>query len=189
VPRLIPSLRRSEPEAEAQPEATAAPLPATPEPAPLPAVQQRRRMPNVGALRRERRVLQRVREERIRDLGGLMLEMFKRDRFREDIVLEHCAQLVGLENRLHEVNVLLSYASGRRRVAPGPQCACGAPLLLGARFCASCGRPTATAAAGDETSCHTCGQPIAAGARFCPACGTAVAREADAAPAPTEARD
>jgi hypothetical protein len=98
-------------------------------------------VPNVGVLRRERRMLMRTREERIRDLGGLMLEMFKRDRFREDIVLEHCAQLVALENRLHELNVLLSHASGRRRVAPGPQCVCGAPLLLGARFCANCGRP------------------------------------------------
>jgi hypothetical protein len=141
--RLIPSLRRSESEPEPAPEA-APPPEATPAPPArelaVPA-QPRPRLPNVGVLRRERRMLMRTREERIRDLGGLMLEMFKRDRFREDIVLEHCAQLVALENRLHELNVLLSHASGRRRVAPGPQCACGAPLLLGARFCASCGRP------------------------------------------------
>ena len=133
-------------------------------------------------------MLTRVREERVRDLGGLMLEMFKRDRFREDIVLEHCAQLVALENRLHEVNVLLSYASGRRRVAPGPQCACGAPLLLGARFCASCGRPTATAPPAAQGACEACGHPVPADGRFCSSCGSQVTRQ-EGAPPPTEARD
>jgi hypothetical protein len=157
MPRLIPSLRRSgggdEPavgaDAEVEPVAPEAPapppaaVPAVQAAAPLPAKQPRQRIPNVGLLRRERRLLMRTREERIRDLGGLMLEMFKRDRFREDIVLEHCAQLVALENRLHELNILLTHASGRRRVAPGPHCECGAALLVGARFCASCGRPAA----------------------------------------------
>src|SRR5436190_9436227 len=154
MPRLIPSRRRSgdasEAVDEAAPAAEEAPAPpptttapAVPAAAPLPAKQPRQRIPNVGLLRRERRLLMRTREERIRDLGGLMLEMFKRDRFREDIVLEHCAQLVALENRLHELNILLTHASGRRRVAPGPHCECGAALLVGARFCASCGRPVA----------------------------------------------
>jgi len=153
MPRLIPSLRRSDgdndPDGGADAAAAAPPspppttAPAVPEAAPLPAKQPRQRIPNVGLLRRERRLLMRTREERIRDLGGLMLEMFKRDRFREDIVLEHCAQLVALENRLHELNILLTHASGRRRVAPGPHCECGAALLVGARFCASCGRPVA----------------------------------------------
>ncbi|MDX6516834.1 MAG: hypothetical protein QOH73_2500 [Gaiellaceae bacterium] len=137
--RLIPSLRRSEDEPE--PVLEPAPPTAAQQQLAVPA-QPRPRIPNVGVLRRERRMLMRTREERIRDLGGLMLEMFKRDRFREDIVLEHCAQLVALENRLHELNVLLTHASGRRRVAPGPQCECGAALLLGAHFCANCGRPT-----------------------------------------------
>src|SRR3954447_18976292 len=153
MPRLIPSRRRSgdAPEVvdEAAPAVEEAPAPppttapAVPAAAPLPAKQPRQRIPNVGLLRRERRLLMRTREERIRDLGGLMLEMFKRDRFREDIVLEHCAQLVALENRLHELNILLTHASGRRRVAPGPHCECGAAILVGARFCASCGRAVA----------------------------------------------
>jgi hypothetical protein len=153
MPRLIPSRRRAdddEPEVvdatEPVAEEAAAPSPTTTPAvqtaAPLPA-KQPRRIPNVGLLRRERRLLMRTREERIRDLGGLMLEMFKRDRFREDIVLEHCAQLVALENRLHEINILLTHASGRRRAAPGPHCECGAALLVGARFCASCGRAVA----------------------------------------------
>ena len=60
----------------------------------LPRVQRRRRphrpraaeaTPRRAArerVRRERRALMRVREERLRDLGGLALEMYRRDRFR-----------------------------------------------------------------------------------------------------------
>ena len=52
--------------------------------------------------------------------------------------------------------------------------ACGAALTDGARFCASCGAPTATA-------CSSCGVELPAEARFCPACGTAVTAELAAA--------
>ncbi|MBA3787994.1 MAG: hypothetical protein H0X21_04785, partial [Actinobacteria bacterium] len=50
--------------------------------------QRRRPTPPPGELRRERRALLRLREERLRDLGGIALEMYRRDRFREDLVLE-----------------------------------------------------------------------------------------------------
>ena len=73
--------------------------------------------------------------------------MYRRDRFREDLLLERCADLIGLEARIHELDVLL----GVVRPSPGAprtaRCECGAPLLWGSRFCASCGRP-ATGAAG-----------------------------------------
>ncbi len=79
-----------------------------------------------------------MREERLRDLGGLALEMYRRDRFREDLILERCAELIGLEARVHELDTLL----GGSRAAKGrSRCECGAPLLLGTRFCANCGRP------------------------------------------------
>jgi hypothetical protein len=82
----------------------------------------------------------------LRDLGGLALEMYRRDRFREDLLLERCAELIGLEARIHELDVLL----GSVRRAPGvprtSRCACGAPLLWGSRFCATCGRPVAESA-------------------------------------------
>ena len=57
---------------------------------------RRRATPPAGELRRERRALLRLREERLRDLGGIALEMYRRDRFREDLVLERCAELIGL---------------------------------------------------------------------------------------------
>jgi hypothetical protein len=107
---------------------------------------RRRPAPPASALRRERRALMRLREQKLRDLGGLSLEMYRRDRFREDLLLERCAELIGLEARIHELDVLLG-ATGR---APGvpktARCECGAPLLWGTRFCATCGRPVAEAA-------------------------------------------
>ena len=109
-----------------------------------PAPRRRRHAPPPSELRRERNALLRLREQKLRDLGGLSLEMYRRDRFREDLLLERCAELIGLEARIHELDVLL----GAARPSAGPtgpaRCECGAPLLWGSRFCASCGRPSAT---------------------------------------------
>ncbi len=131
---------------------------------------------NLSRVRRERRALMRERERRIRDLGGLMLEMYRRDQFSEDLIVEHCAQAMGVENRIHELESILKRARSGR-ATPGPQCACGAPLLFGARFCANCGRPTELAAAGEQ--CARCLQPLAVGASFCANCGAAVGETAD----------
>lgn len=92
-------------------------------------------------LKRERKALLLVREDRLRDLGGLALEMFKRDRFSADLVVERCAELVAIEARVQEIDALLDGTAGLRRGGGGALCICGAPLLLGARFCATCGRP------------------------------------------------
>ena len=117
---------------------------ATPPPAP----KRRRHAPPPSELRRERHALLRLREQKLRDLGGLSLEMYRRDRFREDLLLERCAELIGLEARIHELDVLLGSARPTSG-SPGPaRCECGAPLLWGSRFCANCGRPSASRAAG-----------------------------------------
>ena len=86
-----------------------------------------------------------VREERLRDLGGLALEMYKRDRFNAGLVVERCAELVAIEARVHEIDAVLDGSARLRRGSV--TCVCGAPFLLGARFCATCGRPVAEAAA------------------------------------------
>ncbi len=124
----------------------------TTSPAP-PSSTRRRAVPPPGALRRERRALLRVREQRLRDLGGLALEMYRRDRFREDLLLERCAELIGLEARVHELDTFLGRTPTRSQPKQGARCACGAPLLWGSRYCANCGRPAAaarTAAGGEE---------------------------------------
>src|SRR5918911_1741476 len=92
------------------------------------------RRPHAGLLRRERRALLRAREERLRDLGGLLVEMYRRGAFREDLLAEGCADVVGIDARLAEINELLDT---RRRAA---RCECGAPILRGSHFCPNCGR-------------------------------------------------
>jgi hypothetical protein len=124
--RLLAALRR--------------PRPATAGEAAAPPRARRRAAPAPGELRRERRRLLRLREERIRDLGGVVLEMYRRDSFRESLLDELCAEIVALEERLRELDLLL-----HARRPPTARCECGAPLFWGARYCASCGRAVASA--------------------------------------------
>ena len=95
--------------------------------------------PAASDLRRERRALLLLRDDRLRELGGLTLEMYRRDHFNETLIIERCAELVAIEARASEIDALLQGARGLRRRGAAI-CACGAPLLIGARFCPSCGR-------------------------------------------------
>jgi hypothetical protein len=113
----------------------------------------------------------------MRDLGGRMLEMYRRDRFREDLLQERCLEVIALEERLSEVDGLLETAAELRRPRTAPRCDCGAPIQWGSHFCANCGRPTG---ATPVVSCSGCGAPVPADARFCAGCGQPV--EAEAAP-------
>ena len=131
----------------------------------------------------------RVREERLRDLGGLMLEMYRRDQFRQDLLVERCDELVALDERLRELDTLLAATVSARRPAPPARCACGAPLAAGTHFCANCGRPVA--AAPPVVACTKCGTALAADAKFCAVCGQPVeGTQADLLEAlPAPARD
>jgi hypothetical protein len=92
------------------------------------------RRPHAGLLRREQKALLRAREDKLRDLGGLLVEMYRRGAFREDLLAEGCAEVVGIDARLGEIDDLLHLD---RRAA---RCECGAPILLGSHFCPNCGR-------------------------------------------------
>jgi hypothetical protein len=104
-------------------------------------------VPPARELKRERKTLLLIREERLRDLGGLALEMYKRDRFSAGLVVERCAELVAIEARVQEIDELLD-GSAELHTGGSAVCVCGAPLLLGARFCATCGRAVGAAAPG-----------------------------------------
>ncbi|WP_411277132.1 zinc-ribbon domain-containing protein [Gaiella sp.] len=107
--------------------------------------------PTASDLRRERRALLILRDERFRELGGLTLEMYRRDHFNETLIIERCAELVAIEARASEIEALLQGARGLRRQGSAI-CACGAPLLMGARFCPSCGRSLIEESAQAEAS-------------------------------------
>jgi hypothetical protein len=97
------------------------------------------RRPHAGVLRRERRALLKARELKLRDLGGLLVEMYRRGAFRDDLLQEGCAEVVGIDARLAEIDDLLH----SRRNAP--RCECGAPILRHSHFCPNCGRPLGAA--------------------------------------------
>ena len=94
-----------------------------------------------------------------------MFEMFRRDRFRVELVTERCADLLAVDQRLEELDSLLS--ASRR----GLRCACGAPLAWGAHFCANCGRAVGSR---PVVACARCGTPLPADVKFCGSCGSAV---------------
>jgi hypothetical protein len=97
---------------------------------------------HAGLLRRERRALLKAREEALTELGGLLVEMYRRGAFRDDLLSERAAAIVGIDARLAEIDALLH--TGRRI----PRCECGAPVLRGSRFCPNCGRPLGPGAEG-----------------------------------------
>ena len=92
------------------------------------------RRPNAGLLRREQKALLREREARLRDLGGLLVEMYRRGAFREDLLAQGCAEVVGIDARLNDIDDALH--ADRR----APRCECGAPVLRGSHYCPNCGR-------------------------------------------------
>jgi hypothetical protein len=51
-----------------------------------------------GRLRRHLRELDELREERLRDLGGLAVEMYKRDRFVGSLLWERAAAIVAIDD-------------------------------------------------------------------------------------------
>ncbi len=95
----------------------------------------RMRRPHSGLLRRERRELLEVRDERLRDLGGLTVEMYRRASWREDLLHERCAEVIGIDARLAEIDELLHGSDGTERCR-----SCGAPVLRSSHFCPNCGR-------------------------------------------------
>jgi len=111
-------------------------------------------------------VIFKAREDRIRHLGGLTLEMYRRSDFRDQLLVEQCREIVALEERLHELDSMLDAVAAARR-APAT-CDCGAPVPWGSHFCANCGRPVGGEAV---VACVSCGHPLPADASFCASCG------------------
>jgi uncharacterized Zn finger protein (UPF0148 family) len=149
-----------------------------PDPPTTPAPQRPiRRASSPGALRRERRAILKAREDLLRDLGGLAMEMYRREQFREDLLSEHARDIANLEARLHELDSMLAAAAAGRRTTAS-RCECGAPIIWGSHFCANCGRPVGEQAV---VSCTNCGHPLPADAGFCPSCGKAAEKAANGA--------
>src|ERR1044072_6405243 len=74
-------------------------------------------LPPPGRMRSERRFLARRRETEIRDVGGLTVEMVRRDRFRPDLLIERAGDVLSIEQRMLEIDGLMLAARGGPRGA------------------------------------------------------------------------
>jgi hypothetical protein len=124
---------------------------------------------------RERRDLIRLREVELRDVGGLAVEMARRDDWRYPLLQSRTADVLALEERIHELDAMIAAAEMAQRGVPVAQCRCGAPIVQGAHFCSHCGRPAPETP--PVVACSHCGNPLPAEANFCSVCGNAVAAE------------
>ena len=126
-------------------------------------------------LQRERRELTDRREIELRDVGGLAVEMVRRDRWNPDLLVSRAHEVLALEQRMHELDSLLVAEATVRSFSNVSYCQCGAPLVPGVHFCGHCGRPAPTTP--PVLTCIHCGQPLPAGVNFCSFCGNPAAAE------------
>jgi len=101
--------------------------------------------------------------------------MARRNDWRYPLLHSRTADVLTLEERIHELDALIAASEMAQRGVAVAECRCGAPIVQGAHFCAHCGRPA------PETPpvavCSHCGNPLPAEANFCSVCGNAVAAE------------
>ncbi|MGH3010445.1 MAG: double zinc ribbon domain-containing protein [Gaiellaceae bacterium] len=133
--------------------------------------------PDPVTLERERRELTSRREIEMRDVGGLAVEMVRRDRLNPDLLVSRAREVLALEQRMHELDSLLVAEATARSYPNVAYCKCGAPLVPGVHFCGHCGRPAATTPA--VLTCAHCGQALPADVNFCSFCGNPAAAGKD----------
>src|SRR6185295_12597769 len=95
---------------------------------PPPAADPQERLPRPSRMRRERRALARRREMEIRDVGGLAVEMARRDKFRPELIFERANDVLRVEERMLELDgLLMAMAAAPRGMRSASTCRCGAP--------------------------------------------------------------
>jgi len=93
-------------------------------------------------LRRKRRELERRRQRALLDLGGLVVEMSRRERMRVDLLAHRATVVRTLDSELDAVDLALAGPRTGTAAAPaGPTTCprCGSSVPTGANYCASCG--------------------------------------------------
>ena len=144
-----------------------------------------------GVLRRERRALLKARAEAVAHIGGLIVELYRRGGFREDLLAERCAVVVGIDARLAEIDELL-HVRPECRAANAARRSCAARTsarTAGARIGADAGDATIVVAPVSELldrreaavhavdrTCPHCGAARDADQRYCLECGRALPR-------------
>ena len=119
----------------------------------------------------------------MRDVGGLTVEMVRRDRWNPDLLVSRAHEVLALEQRMHELDSLLVAETTARSFPNVAYCKCGAPLVPGVHFCGHCGRPAPTSP--PVITCAHCGQPLPADVNFCSFCGNPASPPTTTSPPPS----
>src|SRR5262249_18196469 len=102
------------------------------------------RRPHAGQLRREQRALLQIREEKLRDLGGLLVELYRRGGFPQDPPPAGCAGHVGSAARPAPITALPPAAPPAPPAARAGRPCGGEPRARPTAAGCSPGRPAAT---------------------------------------------
>ena len=107
-----------------------------------------------GRVRRRLRYLRRLRELQLRDLGGLVFELRRFGRHREDLVAAKVTQLATTDEELRHLEEVLrarrAFTELREPGIGGACPACGALHGSADHYCSNCGRPLGSSANGHE---------------------------------------
>ena len=116
------------------------------------------RPPSVGQLRRERKRLWDERQETTYHVGGLAVEMRRREMLddglvarRADVVLDTEARIVAIDEQLAGIDDQRRRSRVRMPPPQGYCLSCGGPYLADAAFCSRCGARIHTPAADGDT--------------------------------------
>ena len=135
----------------------------------------------LSKLRNQLRIQEKEKDDRLKDLGRLVYDMVRQDKYNPQEVSEFCQkigevdrQIVLVEEEIRKVQALSSQSGQESFITT---CDCGAGLSANQKFCGGCGRDVSglTAQADrpqEETSrCSSCGSEIKTAAKFCGKCG------------------
>jgi NADH pyrophosphatase NudC (nudix superfamily) len=142
-------------------------------------------MLEVSQLRSQIRDVTDERRGKLEELGNIVHTMLARGALDEARLREKSQAIATLdaaikqrEEQIQAIQVRTQEIIGGAGTRQIGQCACGAPLLEGAKFCGGCGSPAAVAppraeesSAPAQPACPRGGAEVVAGARFCGGCG------------------
>jgi hypothetical protein len=135
----------------------------------------------LSRLRNQLRTLEKDKDDRLRDLGRMVYDMVRLDKYQPQEVSEFCRkigdidrQIVLVEEEIKRAQALSSQSGQESFIAT---CDCGAGLSANQKFCGVCGREVSGLTVQPEHSpdksrlCSSCGSEIKTEAKFCGKCG------------------
>lgn len=136
----------------------------------------------LSRLRNQLRILEKEKDDRLRDLGRLVYDMVRLDKYHPQEVREFCLKIGEVDRQIvlvvEEIKKTQALSSQSGQESFITTCDCGAGLSAKQKFCGGCGRDVSALTlqpvlpAEETKPCTSCGFEIKAAANFCGKCGT-----------------